>query len=83
MRFRDPAYNIHYVKGQNPDEGGTIGTSPLPLKSCLFSPIDAAQLREQFAFPASIRVYDGGLIKDSPNRVDIRQAFSHRLFSFE
>lgn len=34
-------------------------------------PIDAAELRERFAFPASIRVYDDGSIKDSLNRVDI------------
>ena len=46
-------------------------------------PIDAAQLREQFVFPASIRVYDDGSIKDSLNRVDISQAQPNRLFSFE
>ena len=46
-------------------------------------PVDAAQLREQFAFPASIRVYDDGSIKDSLNRVDIGQALPHRPFSFE
>ncbi|MFD2722127.1 hypothetical protein ACFST9_25645 [Hymenobacter monticola] len=47
------------------------------------SPIDAAQLRKQFAFPASIRVYEDGSIKDSLNRVDISQALPRRLFSFE
>lgn len=36
-------------------------------------PIDAAQLRERFAFPDSIRVYEDGSIKDSLNRVDIGQ----------
>ena len=46
-------------------------------------PINAAQLREHFAFPASIRVYDDGSIKDSLNRVDISQALPPRLFSFE
>jgi hypothetical protein len=45
--------------------------------------IDAAELRERFAFPASIRVYDDGSIKDSLNRVDISQALPRRLFSFE
>jgi hypothetical protein len=46
-------------------------------------PIDAAQLRERFAFPASIRVYDDGSIKDILNRVDISQALPPRPFSFE
>ena len=46
-------------------------------------PIDAAELRERFAFPASIRVYDDGSIKDSPNRVDISQELPRRPFSFE
>jgi len=46
-------------------------------------PIDVAQLREQFVFPASIQLYDDGSIKDSLNRVDISQAHPHRLFSFE
>ena len=46
-------------------------------------PLDAVQLREQFAFPASIRVYDDGSMKDSLSRVDISQALLPRLFSFE
>ncbi len=46
-------------------------------------PIDAAQLREHFAFPPSIRVYDDGAIQDSLNRVDISPGRPHRLFSFE
>ncbi|WP_210522050.1 hypothetical protein [Hymenobacter terricola] len=46
-------------------------------------PIDAAELRERFAFPASIRVYDDGSIKDSLNRVDISQELPRRPFSFE
>ncbi len=46
-------------------------------------PIDAAQLREQFAFPASIRVYKDGSIRDSLNRVDISQESLPLLFSFE
>jgi len=45
--------------------------------------IDAAQLRERFAFPASIQVYEDGSIKDSLNRVDISQELPRRLFSFE
>ena len=46
-------------------------------------PLDAAELRERFAFPASIRVYDDGSIKDSLNRVDISQDYPRRPFSFE
>jgi hypothetical protein len=46
-------------------------------------PIDAAQLREQFAFPASIRVYDDGSIRDSLNRVDISQESPPLRFSFK
>ena len=39
---------------------------------------DAARLREQFALPASIWVYQDGYIKDSLNRVDIRPAPSYQ-----
>ena len=46
-------------------------------------PLDAAELRERFAFPASIRVYDDGSIKDSLNRVDIGQMLPTRPFIFE
>ncbi len=46
-------------------------------------PIDAAQLREQFAFPASIRVYDDGSIKDSLNRVAIYYDRPATPLSFE
>ncbi|MCI1189886.1 hypothetical protein MON38_20885 [Hymenobacter sp. DH14] len=46
-------------------------------------PLDAAELRKRFAFPASIRVYDDGSIKDSLNRVEISQILPRRLFSFE
>ena len=46
-------------------------------------PLDAAELRERFAFPASIRVYDDGSIKDNLNRVDISQELPRRPFSFE
>ncbi len=46
-------------------------------------PINAAQLREHFAFPASIRVYEDGSIKDSLNRVDISQESPPLVFSFE
>ena len=46
-------------------------------------PIDAAQLREHFTFPASIRVYEDGYIKDSLNRVDIGHERPQRPFNFE
>ena len=35
------------------------------------NPIDAAQLREHFAFPASIQLDDAGTIRDGLNRVHI------------
>ncbi|MGI4736163.1 MAG: hypothetical protein ACRYG7_13385 [Janthinobacterium lividum] len=47
------------------------------------NPIDAAQLHEHFVFPASIRVYDDGSIKDSLNRVDISHERPTVPFSFE
>lgn len=46
-------------------------------------PLDAAQLREHFTFPASIRVDDDGTIRDSFNRVDISHERPPLLFSFE
>lgn len=46
-------------------------------------PLNATQLREQFAFPSFIRVYDDGSIKDSLNRVDISQESPPLRFSFE
>lgn len=46
-------------------------------------PINAAQLREHFDFPDSIRVYDDGSIRDSLNRVDIRHEQPTPPLSFE
>lgn len=46
-------------------------------------PIDAAQLREHFTFPDSIRLQEDGSIRDSLNRVDISYERPQRLFSFE
>jgi hypothetical protein len=37
------------------------------------NPINVAQLREQFIFPVSIRVYENGFIRDILNLVDISQ----------
>jgi len=45
--------------------------------------LNAAQLHEHFAFPASIRVYEDGSIKDSLNRVDISQESPPLVFNFE
>ena len=65
-----------HADGWRSDPGGE-------LHYTFTDPIDAAQLRERFAFPASIRVYDDGSIKDSLNRVDISQELPPQLFSFE
>lgn len=46
-------------------------------------PIDAAELREQFAFPASIMLDEAGTIRDGVNRVDIYHQQPPKLFSFE
>lgn len=53
------------------------------LHYALTDPIDAAQLREHFTFPASIQVQGDGSIRDSLNRVDISQAHPPRPLSFE
>jgi hypothetical protein len=46
-------------------------------------PIDASQLREHFAFPASIRLDDAGTIRDGMNRVDISYDQPRPHLSFE
>ncbi|RPD43587.1 hypothetical protein DNI29_23510 [Hymenobacter sediminis] len=46
-------------------------------------PIDAAQLREHFAFPESIQVQEDGSIRDSLNRVDISYDRPQAPLSFE
>lgn len=46
-------------------------------------PISAAELHEHFTFPASIRVYEDGSIKDGLNRVNISQESPPLVFSFE
>ena len=65
-----------HADGWQSDPGGE-------LHYAFTDPIDAAQLREHFAFPASIRVYEDGSNKDSLNRVDIGHERPQRLFSFE
>ena len=70
-----PAHWWH-EDGWRSDPGGE-------LHYAFTDPIDAAQVRERFTFPASIRVYDNGSIKDSLNRVNISQESPGLLFSFE
>ena len=65
-----------HADGWRSDPGGE-------LHYAFTDPIDAAELREHFAFPPSIRVYDDGSIKDSLNRVDIGPESPPLRFSFE
>lgn len=65
-----------HADGWRSDPGGE-------LHYAFTDPIDAAQLREQFAFPASIVLDDAGTIRDSVNRVDIYQAQPPQPFTFE
>lgn len=53
------------------------------LHYALTDPIDAAELREHFAFPASIVLDDAGTIRDGVNRVDIYHQQPTQPFSFE
>lgn len=81
-----PVIDFLLAKGNRPagwrgdvfwdDQGGEVHYT---FTDC----INAAQLREQFAFPASIQVYEDGSIKDSLNRVDISQESPPLVFSFE
>lgn len=70
-----PAHWWH-ADGWRSDPGGE-------LHYAFTDPIDAAQLREHFAFPTSIQVREDGSIRDSLNRVDISQAHPPRPLSFE
>ena len=65
-----------HADGWRSDPGGE-------LHYAFTGPINAAQLREHFAFPASIQVQEDGSIWDSLNRVDISQAHPSRPLSFE
>ena len=53
-----------HADGWRSDPGGE-------LHYAFTDPIDAAQLREHFAFPPSIVLDDADTIRDSVNRVDI------------
>ncbi|GAA3921461.1 hypothetical protein GCM10022406_04490 [Hymenobacter algoricola] len=58
------------------DQGGV-------LHYTFTDPIDAAELREHFAFPPSITLSDDGTIKDGPNYFDISYDRPAKPFSFE
>lgn len=65
-----------HADGWRSDPGGE-------LHYAFTDPIDAAQLREHFAFPESIVLDDAGTIRDGVNRVDIYQQQPVQSFSFE
>ncbi|WP_197063011.1 hypothetical protein [Hymenobacter sp. APR13] len=65
-----------HTDGWRSDPGGE-------LHYAFTGPIDAAQLREHFAFPESIVLDDAGTIRDGVNRVDIYHQQPPTPFSFE
>jgi hypothetical protein len=65
-----------HADGWRSDPGGE-------LHYTFTNPINAAELREHFAFPDSIRVDEDGSIRDSLNRVDISHDRPQAPLSFE
>ena len=65
-----------HADGWRSDPGGE-------LHYAFTNPIDAAQLREHFAFPATIVLDDASTIRDGANRVDIYHQQPAKRFSFE
>ena len=71
-----PVIEFLLAQGNTPGPGGE-------LHYAFTEPIDAAQLREHFAFPATIVLDDAGTIRDGANRVDIYHQQPAKRFSFE
>ena len=65
-----------HADGWRSDPGGE-------LHYAFTDPIDAAQLREHFTFPASIVLDDAGTVRDKANRVDLYHDQPVRRFLFE
>lgn len=65
-----------HADGWRSDPGGE-------LHYAFTGPIDAAELRERFAFPPSIVLDDAGTIRDGVNRVAIYHAQPPQPFTFE
>jgi len=82
-----PVIDFLLAKGNRPShwwhESGFWFDQGGELHYTFTDPIDAAELREHFAFPPSIHVSDDGRIKDGPNHFDIYYDRPAQPFSFE
>ena len=82
-----PVIDFLLAKGNRPShwwhESGFWFDQGGELHYTFTDPIDAAELREHFDFPPSIRLYDDGAIKDGPNRFDIYYERPAEPMSFE
>ena len=82
-----PVIDFLLTKGNRPShwwhEDGFWSDQGGELHYTFTDPIDAAELREHFAFPPSIHVSDDGRIKDGLNHFDISYDRPAPLFSFE
>ena len=82
-----PVIDFLLAKGNRPShwwhESGFWFDQGGELHYTFTDPIDAAQLREHFAFPATIVFDDAGTIRDGANRVDIYHQQPASRFSFE
>ena len=82
-----PVIDFLLAKGNRPShwwhESGFWFDQGGELHYTFTDPIDAAELREHFAFPPSIHVFDDGMIKDGPNHFDIYYDRSAKPFSSE
>jgi hypothetical protein len=82
-----PVIDFLLAKGNRPShwwhESGFWFDQGGELHYTFTDPIDAAELREHFAFPPSIHVSDEGAIKDGPNHFDIYYDRPAKPMSFE
>ncbi|OGX92212.1 hypothetical protein [Hymenobacter coccineus] len=82
-----PVIDFLLAKGNRPShwwhESGFWFDQGGELHYTFTDPIDAAELREHFDFPPSIRLSDDGAIRDGPNHFDIYYDRPAKRFSFE
>lgn len=82
-----PVIDFLLAKGNRPShwwhESGFWFDQGGELHFTFTDPIDAAELREHFDFPPSIRLSDDGVIKDGPNHFDIYYDRPAKPMSFE
>jgi hypothetical protein len=82
-----PVIEFLLAKGNRPShwwhESGFWFDQGGELHYTFTDPIDAAELREHFDFPPSIRLSDDGAIRDGPNHFDIYYDRPAKRFSFE